>query len=180
MIYFAYTICLLPTEIRLPCSRDQACLYVTALANNLSFQSILTYYQAVVYVHVCNSLDPIRLSDPILKSTLAGIERSKANHKVGKDPMLPIHLVKIATVIDLHDDLELFLAMLLMFRTLLRVSHVVKGGLSQRRQRVSRRCNAIFVTGPIGAWENVLRVNLHSPHNVVKLTTAYFMLVTHL
>ena len=119
----------------LPCDRDQACLYVTALSGHLSYLSILTYYQAVVYVHVCNGLDPVRLSDPVLKATLAGVERSKAGHKVGKDPMLPVHLVKIAKVVNLCDDLEMlvFIAMLLLFRTLLRVSHVVRSQHSLKR-----------------------------------------------
>ena len=112
----------------IPCSRDQACLYVTFLAERLEHQSVLAYYQAVVFYHVCQGYDPIRLSDPLLKATMAGIERSKSDHKVEKDPLLPVHLVKISNVFDVTNELELvvFVAMLLMFRTLLRVSHVIK------------------------------------------------------
>ena len=36
-----------------PCSVEQACLYVTYLAERLSFASIATYYGAVVYIYAC-------------------------------------------------------------------------------------------------------------------------------
>ena len=122
----------------MPCGREQACLYVTALASRLEFQSVLTYYQAVVYFHVCNGVDPVRQSDPVLKATLSGIERSMIDHKVGKDPLLPVHLVQISKVVDVSNDLEfiVFVAILLMFRTLLRVSHVVKSPHTLRRADV--------------------------------------------
>ena len=131
----------------MPCDREQACLYVTFLSSRLEFSSIVTYYQAVIYNHVCNGLDPVRVSDPVLKSTLAGIEKASADHKVGKDPMFPVHLEKISNVLDLSDDLEIvvFVAMLLMFRALLRVSHVVKSPHSLRRSDVKFNAEGILL-----------------------------------
>ena len=109
------------------CSVDQACLYVTFLAERLAYTSIVAYYNAVVYMLVCKGLDPTRMSNPILRSTLEGIARVKGREEKGKDPILPIHLKKVATVVNLNCPIELltFVTMLVLFRTLLRVSHVV-------------------------------------------------------
>ena len=111
----------------MPCSSNQACLYVTDLSERLKYLSIVAYYQAVIFYHVCAGYHPVRASDPILCSTLKGIERSKSNSQKGKDPILPAQLKRLVRVIDVSDELEVlvWVAALLMFRTLLRVSHVV-------------------------------------------------------
>ena len=119
----------------LPCSLEQACLYVTHLANRLKFSSVKAYYQAVVFYHVCAGLEPVRMSNPVLSATLKGIERSKSEGSKGKDPILPHHLKKIMLVCDFSVDLEVMvcIAALLMFRTLLRVSNVVSSDHTLRR-----------------------------------------------
>ena len=78
-------------------------------------------------MHVCAGLDPVRFSNPILKATLEGIARVKGRGQKGKDPLFPNHLRKVSQVVNLAVDWELlvFTAMLFLFRTLLRVSHVV-------------------------------------------------------
>ena len=103
-------------------------MYVAFLGDRMKFSSVVTYYQAVVYVHTCYGLEPVRLSNPVLKATMSGIQRMEGNYQVGKDPIFPGHLAKIAAVVDNSDRLELtiFVAMLFLFRTLLRVSHVIK------------------------------------------------------
>ena len=119
----------------IPCDVQQACLYVASLADRLKFSSITTYYQSVIFFHVCAGAEPVRMSNPILRATLRGIERSLGQVQKGKDPILPSHLKELVKVVDVEDDLELlvFVAALLMFRSLLRVSHVV---FSQHTLRV--------------------------------------------
>ena len=111
----------------LPCDVDQACLYVTFLAKTLKPSTIKAYYQAVIFYHVCSGLEPIRLSNPVLKATMKGIERSQSVRAQGKDPILPQHLLRIVKVADLVSDLEFIVcvAALFMFRTLLRISNIV-------------------------------------------------------
>ena len=111
----------------LPCGVKQACRYVAFLAERLKFSSICTYYQSVIFYHVCAGLEPVRMSNPVLSATLKGIERLKGECSKGKDPIFPHHLLAVREVINWADELELlvFVACLFMFRTLLRVSHVV-------------------------------------------------------
>ena len=104
----------------LPCGVNQSCLYVTYLSHRLKYSSITTYYQAVIFYHICSKYQPVRMSHPVLQATLRGIERSKGDIQKGKDPMLPEHLKRLADVVILTNDLDF-----LVFVTLLRVSHVV-------------------------------------------------------
>ena len=111
----------------IPCGVAQACNYVTLLSDELSHSSILTYYQAVIFMHVCVGLEPVRLSNPILNTTLNGIKRSQGLVQKGKDPLFPHHLRVLYNSLNRSDRVEtlVFTAALLLFRTLLRVSHVV-------------------------------------------------------
>ena len=111
----------------IPCSVDQACMYVSYLADKMKLSSITTYYQAVVFMHTCQGLDPVTLANPILKATLKGIGNVEGGYEMGKDPLFPADLTAISKVVDKDSKLEMlvFAAMLFLFRTLLRVSHVV-------------------------------------------------------
>ena len=111
----------------LPCGVDQACKYVAHLAADLSYSSIQTYYQSVIFQHVCAGLEPVRLSNQVLQSTMNGIRRAKAGGEVGKDPLLPEHLRHLSISVNRSDPVEfvVYVAVLLLFRTLLRISHVI-------------------------------------------------------
>ena len=111
----------------LPCDAEQACLYVTYLSDRLKYSSVLAYYQAVIFYHVCAGLEPIRSSNSILKATLNGIKRLATAAPQGKDPIFPSHLRSISRIVDCYDvlDMLVFVASLLMFRSLLRISHIV-------------------------------------------------------
>ena len=130
------------------CSVKQACQYVSWLSSKLEYTSILAYYQAVIFFHVCKGVEPVRMADPVLKSTLAGIKRSKLDHKIGKDPIFPEHLVKVSKVVRIIDEAELlvFVAMLLMFRSLLRVSHIVKSDHTLLRSDVKFNVNGALLS----------------------------------
>ena len=111
----------------LPSNAEQACLYVTYLSGRLKYSSVLAYYQAVIFYHVCAGLEPVRTCNSILRATMNGIKRLAATAPQGKDPIFPSHLRKISKVVDCNNvlDVLVFVASLLMFRSLLRVSHVV-------------------------------------------------------
>ena len=112
----------------MPCDVNQACLYVTMLAERLKPSSVHAYYQSVIFHHVCAGLEPVRVSNPILNATLKGIERCKGQATRAKDPLFPKDLQKLCKCVDFSLDLEflVFVAALFLFRTLLRVSHVVE------------------------------------------------------
>ena len=122
----------------LPCNVKQACLYVTYLSDNLQYSSIVAYYQAVIFVHVCEGLVPVRLSDPVLLATMNGIKRLGTSAPRGKDPIFPSHLKEIAKVVNYTDVVEIlvFAAVLLLFRSLLRVSHVISSAHTLLRSDV--------------------------------------------
>ena len=111
----------------LPCTVDQACMYVSFLADKMKVSSIVTYYQAVIFMHTCYGLTPVTMSNPILKATVKGIENVEGSGEVGKDPLFPKDLLCISKIVNMESHLEIvvFAAMLFLFRTLLRVSHVV-------------------------------------------------------
>ena len=110
----------------LPCHINQACLYVTLLSERLKLSSIICYYQSVIFHHVCVGLEPIRISNPVLQATLKGIEKGQSSK--GKDPILPQHLLQLRPVINVLNEVELlvWVAVLVIFRSLLRISHIVK------------------------------------------------------
>ena len=122
----------------LPCSVDQACMYVTFLADKMKVSSIITYYQSVIFMHTCNGLDPVRPSNPVLKATLKGIEKVEGSAEVGKDPIFPKDLLAMSKVVNMNCYLEVvvFTAVLFLFRTLLRVSHIVSSAHTALRKDV--------------------------------------------
>ena len=124
--------------IPLPCDVNQACKYVSYLAETLAYTTILAYYQSVIFKHVCLGLEPVRLSNQVLQTTMRGIKKVLGSSDNTKDPMFPSHLKKLCTCLDksIHLELVVFLAALLLFRTLQRVSHVVRSDHTLRRDDV--------------------------------------------
>ena len=55
---------------------------------------------------ICAGVNPVRLSDPILKATLKGIEKGQLKASKGKDPIFPVHLSAIGKVLNFKSDLE--------------------------------------------------------------------------
>ena len=113
--------------VLLPCEVQQACSYVDHLSRRLAFTSILAYYEAIIVFHPCEGLTTIHFANPVLRATLNGIMRLGSTKGKGKDPLLLHHLTCLSRVANFDVDLEMlvFVTALLMFRTLLRVSHVI-------------------------------------------------------
>ena len=89
--------------------------------------SIICYYQAVCFFHGMWGLDYVSMSTTSIKSLLAGIKNVQNTPTMQKDPILPAHLRKMSSVVSLANQYHrlTWTAVLLMFRTLLRVSHIV-------------------------------------------------------
>lgn len=112
----------------IPCSVNQAADYISFLANNMKLSSIITYYQAVRHFHILFGLKAPALSEPYLRVIINGISNTPAGRTVPKDPFGLRHLMLVYNVICLDLDIHVLLwtALLLMFRSLLRVSHIVQ------------------------------------------------------
>lgn len=118
-------------ELRLasiPCSDEQLFLYASYLTSHLSYSSICNYLHAVIFVHKINGFLPPSVSSASVKLTLLGIKRKP---QVVHDPRAPItlgHLNKLRLHLNMSkvDHVMLWSCMLLLFRSLLRVSHVTK------------------------------------------------------
>lgn len=80
-----------------------------------------------MFKHVVLGLDPPKLNDPQIKSTLSGVKNKYGSTSKGKDPMFLFHLRAMAPYVDTHDHISLltYIAAMLMFRCLLRVGQVV-------------------------------------------------------
>lgn len=89
--------------------------------------SVITYYQAVRFFAKLFQLDTPLLSHPHLKAVLNGVLNNPGSASVPKAAFLVEDLRRLNAVICIKLDIHLLVwsAVLLMFRTLLRVSHVV-------------------------------------------------------
>ena len=110
-----------------PCTNNQAALYATHLCQYMVASSISNYIQAVIFFHNLKGLTPPDWRDFNLKATLTGIKNTQEATSNRKDPLLPKHLAKVAKIVDLDSQIQrlVWTAMCFLFRTLLRVSHVV-------------------------------------------------------
>lgn len=105
----------------------------------MKYSSIVTYYQAVVFYHKLFGFRVPLLSDFRLKYILAGIQREPGKSKCPMDPFSSNHLKKLYFAVNLDFDLDFFIwvACLILFRSLLRVSHVVVSPHALKRSDVS-------------------------------------------
>lgn len=109
-----------------PCDDDQLSLYCSFMSEYLSYASIVSYCQSVIFWHKYFGLVPPSTSSPEVQFTLLGVKRIGPLGPKPREPFMPNHLRAIHEVLDLTSmKSALFWAsVLLMFRTLLRVSHV--------------------------------------------------------
>lgn len=119
--------CKLYSLCPLPCSLRQAGNYLSFLSLYMKQASVITYYQAVRFFSKLFQLDCPLLSHPHLRAILNGVLNSPGSSSVPKAAFLVQDLKLLKTVVCVKIDVHLLVwsAVLLMFRTLLRVSHVV-------------------------------------------------------
>lgn len=112
----------------LPCSDDQSSLFASHLSRYLSYTSICNYLQAVGFIQKLYGLVPPSVSSDSVKLTLLGIKK-KPN--IGHELRAPITLghlkkFKLQLVMSKPSHVMFWACLLLLFRSLLRVSHVTQ------------------------------------------------------
>lgn len=110
----------------IPCSDNQLSLYASYLSRFLSYSSICNYLHAVILVHRLSHCLPPSVSSDSVKLTLQGLKRKP---RIVHDPRAPItlgHLKRLLGQLDLTRKAHVMFwtCLLLLFRSLLRVSHV--------------------------------------------------------
>lgn len=110
----------------IPCSDNQLSLFASYLTKYLSYSSICNYVHAVIFVHRLYGYQPPSVWSSSVKLTLLGIKRKP---HIVHDPRAPItlgHLKKLKLKLDLSrpSHTMFWACMLLLFRSLLRVSHI--------------------------------------------------------
>lgn len=111
----------------LPCSDDQLSLYGSFLYKYLSHSSMLVYLQAVIFASKLSACTPPSLNFPSVKMVLEGSRRTGKPVGHGAIPVTITTLKELFPNVDLSRRAEcvLWASCLLMFFTLLRISHVV-------------------------------------------------------
>ena len=93
----------------------------------MKYTSIVNYYQAVIFYHNVRGLPVARWSDKLLAQTFKGIRNTNPHVDNAKDPIRPEHLGILYRKVDRSSFymLTIWCIVLFLFKTLLRVSHVV-------------------------------------------------------
>ena len=153
----------------LPCSTEQACLYATFLADYMLASSISAYLQALTFFHMLKGFQPPILSDRRVKATLNGIRNKQAVPKRQKDPIQVSHLLSMYKYVDKDSVVEVcfWAAALLLFRTLLRVSHVTASDHNLRM--------ADFVATDWGYVVSVRSSKVAKPYHKVQTYPVYWL-----
>lgn len=93
----------------------------------MTHSSIVNYIQAVVLAHKFRGISPPSVSSSALKMTLAGVKRVGRKPSRSRDPITIPILLRLYAQLNLSkiNNIMFWACCLLLFRTLLRVSHVV-------------------------------------------------------
>ena len=93
----------------------------------MKYTSIVNYYQAVIFSHNVKGLPVAGWSDKLLSQTCKGIKNSNPYVDEAKDPIRPEHLDIMYRKVNMASVyiLTIWAMILFLFKTLLRVSHVV-------------------------------------------------------
>lgn len=105
----------------------QISLYIVFLSEFLCHDSIVTYLQSLRYMSYVLRFPVPEISHPELKFILRGIKRSKPKGECGSKPIRWSHIKRIYNQLCLVNPIycQFWTACLLMFRALLRISHII-------------------------------------------------------
>lgn len=111
----------------LPCTDEQLSLFASYISQFMTYSSVANYLQSVVWTHKLCNIYPPSVSSDIVKITLAGVKR-RSKPPQRKDPITIRHLLTIFPFLDMTRTVNIMYwsCLLILFRSLLRVSHVVK------------------------------------------------------
>ena len=110
----------------LPSSSETICLYVIYLSRSCCYTTIKNYISGVWALHDYWGYPHVDSSSFLIKSTLTGAKRLLGCDTVQAEPLSTEDLLKIYSILDMSKfkDLQLWSAITLAYRCLLRVSHV--------------------------------------------------------
>lgn len=108
-----------------PCSNYQLSLYVSFLSYFFSYTSVINYLQGVILGHKFKGFFPPSVSSDEVKLALLGLKNDDVL-TAPRDPVTLLHLKAMYSCIDVkvNSQLMFWAAVLLLFRSLLRVSHI--------------------------------------------------------
>lgn len=133
-----------------PCDIEPAACYISYLSMFMKHSSIVTYFYGVVFYHKLLGFAPPSTSHFYLKSILSGIYREPSAPPTVKDTFRPADLLELQRCVDYTVDLDflVWVGILILFRSLLRVSHLVDS------PHALKRGDVVFKS-----WGVLLRIN---------------------
>ena len=103
----------------------------------MRYSSVINYYQTVIFYHNVRGSQVTSWTDPMLSQTVKGIKIMETTPEDVKDPMTEKHLSMFSNVKVKNEFSVLMWTMIIfLFRTLLRVGHVVVLPHTLRRRDV--------------------------------------------
>ena len=117
-----------------PADLETIGLYITYLTRKCCYVTIINYLSGVWALHDYWGVPHLDPKNFLIKSTLLGAKRILGCESVQADPLSPDQLVKIWGTLDMNkkEDLQMWCALTLMYRCLLRVGHIVNSPHSMR------------------------------------------------
>lgn len=118
-----------------PCTNRQVCLYIAYLSRRLSFSSIRNYLSALSIHLQLRGYGGVQYDNILIKHCLQGVRADTAFEPCRAKPLLPGSLVKLIECMPDKKQYNVIKAvMLLGFRTLLRIGHMVNTDLALKRR----------------------------------------------
>lgn len=141
--------------IPLPCSDDQLSLYATHLSDYMCYMSIVVYLQAVIFGSKLSDYTPPCVSSPSVKLVLEGTKRNGGASSTGAAPATLPTIKRLFFFLNLNERINkvFWASCLLMFFSLLRVSHVTES-----------RHNLLCSDLTCHSWGFMLRVRSSKTH----------------
>ena len=122
----------------LPAVSETIGLYITFLARDCCYVTIKNYISGVWALHDYYGVEHIESSSFIIQSTMKGAKRLLGCETVQAPPLNPQDMVKLFKVLNLNkfEDLQLWCAITIAYRCLLRVSHITESPHTIRKQDI--------------------------------------------
>lgn len=132
----------------LPASPETVCLFITYLARTCCYITIANYISGLWALHDFWGFKHVESSMFIIKATLMGAKRLLGCETVQAPPLSPEDMKKLWLQLDMNvfGDLQLWCAITLAYRCLLRVSHITTSPHNMKVKDVSFDSTGIDVT----------------------------------
>ena len=104
----------------------------------MRYSSVINYYQTVIFYHNVRGRPVANWADPMLSQTVKGIKNLETIPEDVKDPLTEKHLVIMFAMVEVKKEFAILIRTMIifLFRTLLRVGHVVVSPHTLRRRDV--------------------------------------------